>query len=266
MKLTHKLCGAALLATLGVSIALPSVTKANEPGNALPKAGMDIQFTENTGDGTTITTTNSNGEDVTITSGLVTTDAGTFGLRAGTPLNFGKDNSAASGTNRSFFAKNAILGLTGGEEKTVENYISFVDDRSTVDHRYQITAEITEQLHAVFEGKATELTGAELSFLNGTIYNEDTKGAESELTPTAPISTAAVKFGGATMILDNTNKDQGRGNYKIIFGNIAEQGNATDSEKSVKLTVQDKSELFAGTAYTGGITWKMNNIPTAPAG
>ncbi|MEI5990119.1 WxL domain-containing protein [Enterococcus crotali] len=259
MKLTHKLCGAALLAALGVSIALPSVTKADVADGKLPPAGMDIQFTKNTGPGdTTITTTNPEGSDVVITSGLVTTDAGTFGMRAGTPLNFGKANSSASGSGRHFFAQNFIGNAGAKDEIVTENFVDFIDDRSTADHKYVITAEITKQLSTTFEGAERPLTGAELNYLNGSIQSQT--DPTNALAPTAAVSTNPVTFGEPTDILVNDDAAKGRGIYRMSFGKKG-AGDVTDSEKSVKLNIQDNSELFEDTAYKGEVTWKMAVLP-----
>ncbi|WP_086314554.1 hypothetical protein A5821_002135 [Enterococcus sp. 7F3_DIV0205] len=261
MKLTHKLCGAALLAAVGIAVAVPNSVKA-APG-AAPSAGMDIQFTANTGDGTTNTLTSGDGSgEGTITSGLVTTDAGTFGVRAITPLNFGSDNSAASGTGRHFFAKNFVAnGQEGSTDKMISpNYVEFVDDRTELEHKYEITAQITSELKTTVGASNTEkkLDGATLQFLNGRVKSET--DPTNTLTPTEAVATTAVEFGQPTQILGHEDATKGRGKFKMLFGTYA-AGDATDSEKSVKLNIKDETELFIDNGYHGEITWSMNVLP-----
>lgn len=262
MKLTHKLCSAALLAAVGMAVAIPNSVKA-APEDKQLAAGMDIQFTENTGDGTTNTITDGDGSGAgTVTSGLVTTDAGTFGVRAITPLKFGSDNSSASGSGRHFFAKNfAANDYEGSTDKIIApNYVEFVDDRAQLDHKYEITAQITTELNTTVgtENTVRKLDGATLQFLNGRVKSET--DTTNTLTPTEAVATTAVAFGQPTQILGHEDAAKGRGRFKMLFGTYAVGGD-TDSEKSVKLNIKDETELFQDTNYQGEITWSMNVLP-----
>ena len=261
MKLTHKLCGAALLAAVGMAVAIPNSVKA-APG-AAPAAGMDIQFTANAGDGTTNTITDGDGSGAgTVTSGLVTTDAGTFGVRAITPLKFGSDNSSASGTGRHFFAKNFVAndGEGSTDQIIAPNYVEFVDDRSELDHKYEITAQITTELNTTVgtENTVRKLDGATLQFLNGRVKSET--DVTDALTPKEAVATTPVTSKESTVILNHEDAAKGRGRFKMLFGTYAAEGD-TNSEKSVKLNIKDETELFQDTNYQGEITWSMNILP-----
>ncbi|EOL50471.1 WxL domain-containing protein [Enterococcus caccae] len=265
MKLTNKLCSAALLAAVGVSIALPSITKAaEEPEQAIStnKGDMDIQFTRNTADDTDTTRpelTNSDGTPVTdLTSGTVTRPLtpAVFGIQDVTPLSFGEHAIVTDGNTREFWAKN--YKETNGE---MANNVVIKDVRSTLNHNYTLTAQITKPMTTtVTEGNTSverKLEGATLTYSN--IQRQTNVADEIALSPDAVAPTVTVKEDAPEAVVNNTNAatpDKGQGQTYIQFGKLNAAGD-TASDKSVKLTVGKDQTIFEG-QYKGEVTWVLS--------
>ncbi|WP_086314608.1 hypothetical protein A5821_002191 [Enterococcus sp. 7F3_DIV0205] len=257
MKLTNKLCGAVLLATLGVAVAVPGITKAD---NTTFTGDMDIQFTRNTGDDTDTTRpklTDSDGNsDTDIESGSVTRPIrpAIFGIQDVTPLSFGMNAVVTDGNDRVFWAKNYTE-----KEAVMANNVLIKDVRSTLNHNYTLTAQITKPMTTTVkdgeESQERTLSGATLLYRN---IGRKTNVAEEIALPTSAVKTSAeVTEASAVTIVDNTgsNKDQGQGQTYIHFGKTNATGEES-SEKSVKLTVGKDKTIFEGN-YKGEVTWVL---------
>ncbi|WP_430603133.1 hypothetical protein IGJ02_000490 [Enterococcus sp. DIV0724b] len=265
MKLTHKLCGAVLLAAVGVAVAVPGVTKAVDASTR--DGDMDIQFTRNTedeSDTTHVTITDSEGNlDTEIQSGDITrtVDSAIFGVQDVTPLKFGEHGVVTDGNDRVFWAKNYT------EDKGVmANNVLIKDNRTDVlNHMYTLTAEITTELTTqVPDGDKTverKLQGATLDYLN---IGRKTNVDEALALPEDAIKNKNVQvvFGQATTIVNNdgkvgedVNPDRGQGQTYIHFGKLNAAGTAA-ADQSVKLTVGKDQTIFQGN-YAGVVTWVM---------
>ncbi|WP_430602833.1 hypothetical protein IGJ02_000143 [Enterococcus sp. DIV0724b] len=257
MKLASKLCGAALLAAVGVAVAVPGITKADD---TTFKGDMDIQFTRNTDDDTDTSRpiiTDPNGEeDTEIASGTITRPLKPviFGVQDVTPLSFGEKAIVTDGNDRTFWAKNYTE-----ENGVAANSVTIKDVRSTLNHNYTLTAQITKPMTTtVTEGAETvdrALEGATLLYRN--IGVKTNVAQELALPEGSVVSQAEVSETTPSVIVDNTgeNKDRGQGQSIIHFGKLTASGEQA-SDKSVKLTVGKEQSILEGN-YKGEVTWAM---------
>ncbi|WP_086315510.1 hypothetical protein A5821_002995 [Enterococcus sp. 7F3_DIV0205] len=257
MKLTHKLCSAALLAAVGVAVAVPGITKADD---TTFKGDMDIQFTRNTEDDTNTTRpglTDSNGEkDTDIESGTITRPLKpvVFGIQDVTPLSFGENAVVTDGNDRVFWAKNYTE-----KNGVMANNVAIKDVRSTLNHNYTLTAQITKPMTTtVKEGAESvdrKLDGATLLYRN---IGRKTNVAQEIALPESAVKTSAeVSEAAPAIVVDNNgaNKDQGQGQTYIHFGKLTATGEEA-STKSVKLTIGKEKSIFEGD-YKGEVTWVL---------
>ncbi|MDA9471194.1 WxL domain-containing protein [Enterococcus sp. 5H] len=258
MKLTHKLCGAVLLATLGMAVALPGVTKAEEQPEG-KKGSMDIEFTRNTDEDTNTDSpifTDSNGSqntDVESGSDPITVDPVIFGVQAVSPLDFQKHAVVNDGDVRTFWAKNYTAeGFDGS------NYVLIKDSRTTLNHKYTLSAKITKPMTATVDGEDYALSGSTLTYRNiGILSNQASNLALQE---DAIVSSSVVVTEGAeSVMINNENADSGIGQSKIYFGERTEADIEKNSNKSVALTVNSDREILEGT-YSGEVTWVMATV------
>lgn len=257
MKLTHKLCGAALLAVIGAAIAVPGIASAD---NTTAKGDMDIQFTRNTEDDTDTArpelTDSTGGKDTEFESGTITRPLKpvVFGIQDVTPLSFGENSIVTDGNDRVFWAKNYTE-----KDGVAANSVSIKDTRSTLNHNYTLTAQITKPMTTtVTEGSESverKLAGATLLYRN--IERKTNVAEEIALPKSAVVSQAEVSETAPATIVSNNgeNKDQGQGQTAIYFGSLTANGEQS-SEKSVKLTVGKEQTIFEG-KYKGEVTWVM---------
>lgn len=256
MKLTHKLCGAVLLATLGMAVAVPGVTKAEESSK---KGDMDIEFTRNTDDDTNTenpTFTGSDGEqntDVESGSDPITVEPVIFGVQAVSPLDFQKHAVVNDGDVRTFWAKNYTAeGFDGS------NYVLIKDSRTTLNHKFTLTAKITKPMTAKVEGEDYTLSGSTLTYRNIGILSNQAANLALQNDAIAN-SSVVVTEDAATPIINNTHENSGIGQSKIYFGERTEADIEKNSNKSVALTVNSDREILEGT-YTGEVTWVMSTV------
>ncbi|EOH95044.1 hypothetical protein UAY_00125 [Enterococcus moraviensis ATCC BAA-383] len=279
MKLTHKLCGAALLAVAGVAVALPNNTKATDGDPR--SAGADIEFTS-----TEITAEkpdpNHSGSGDGVpgnSSDLPWTDAKGFGVSAVTRLEFSKHAIVQDGKDQPYQAKKWVSTDEAGEAIENANFVSFEDLRVIDDHSYKITAKIAKPFtnsRKAANGKDVSYTldGTTLAYSNMTLSS--TNGAPAEAYPTTGLQEGATlsydkTTGGAPVVmLDNTNTasldqyEKGAGKYNLYFGQYG--STEKDPEKSVLLTIPTSKNIMQEGKYSGVVEWTMASIPTTPKG
>lgn len=262
MKFTHKLCGAALLAVVGVALVVPNNTKADD-GVGL-EGGAEIEFTETS---STTPPTNppggSNSGPISGTSG--TSDAGTFGISYVTGLDFGKHENMTKTGIDTYWAKKWVA--TNNDGKTIENahFVNFNDSRQQKGHAYVIQAKLTKEFSSTLEnGDDVKLNGVSLTYNNPSlIANGET--AES-LAPTAGLKPGAVVTKDAqTIMLDNSNpadEEIGFGYFTLMFGQYALGDADGGAGKSISLTIpKADNRTVYNTKYQGGVTWTMSVTP-----
>lgn len=255
MKLTHKLCGAALLAVVGVALAIPGTTKAAENPTGESKAGMDIEFAPKGEDGSEDLGDNSGN----LTDPEISVPYKLFGVEFVSPLEFGE--AQATATERTFWAKN----WTKADGTVVgPNQVLINDDRMTGDNTYYVKAEITKELTANIGGTNKVLAGSILRYRNLSISTTTSEAlALDPATTFVEDESADVKFGSKATIIDNSvtnnpDKTKGQGKTYLNFGNAKAEDGEVTSEKSVSLTIAADQQIVEG-KYNGEITWYMEN-------
>jgi hypothetical protein len=255
MKLTHKLCGAALLAAVGVAVAIPNTTKAVD--HSLDGKGH-IGFTKDTGTKTLTDPGSTDSSAVVITSNstLPVTDPGDFGIIAVTPLEF-RSHSVLT-TDESF---NASLYEANGSDynpaapsttKDIQNFVAFYDGREGA-RTYGLSAKSTE-----FKDGTKVLGGTEITYSNIWVSTHaggeapDTLGASQVLKTTG----ASTKFISNNVAAGGT---QGFGQHEINFGEVSKNGAVGGADQAVTLSVPkaDNPVIVSGD-YNAVITWTLS--------
>lgn len=263
MKLTHKLCGAALLAVVGVTLVVPNSTKADD-GVGVEGKG-EIQFTSSSSSSTSFTNSSGSGT-ATVTSGGETSDAHGFGISYVSNLKFGgKHSIVTSGENGPYWASKWIGNEGKADQVENSHFVNFEDVRNIADHKYEITAEITKEFTQKVNNVDKKLLGATLTYNNMGLRSAT---ADSNLFPEASAlkSGAVVEFGKKTPMVQNENTtnapvfEKGYGHYTLYFGKYELAGtDPASAEKSIMLTVPKAGNtvIYEG-AYQAGITWTMS--------
>ncbi|WP_086348681.1 WxL domain-containing protein [Candidatus Enterococcus clewellii] len=247
MKLTHKLCGAALVAVVGIAVAGPgvSITKAAEDTTDGPGKIVftDEDYTTNT-DGGKI-------PDTTETDPTLPSKNGEFVIRSVSPLDFGTAEATVGKTVVAFAAPHQS---TGNAAAASANFVRFKDNRKNDDNRYQVTANLTTQFTST-AGK--ELTGATIEYTNLRLLdaaeNGALKPAESGLA-----ASVALAYNTEAPVYTNADATKGRGDYFVAFGQLGDA--VAPADESVKLTIPSDTALYNG-EYNAAITWTISDVP-----
>ncbi|MCB5952517.1 WxL domain-containing protein [Enterococcus sp. BWT-B8] len=248
MKLSHKLCGAALVAAAGLALALPNATKAVED----PKTGTGhIAFTSDTSGVPTITDPgSSDGTQITDPSMV---NPGDFGMIFVTPLEFGEHSVAGIGSQTTWNAELFAANKGNADEFDVQNFVSFQDFREAADHQYTLQAEVSEQFKT---GTGVLLTGATIQYNNMWLSNN---GGAAELDP-AGVTTSAVTLAGDTgekqTFIDNPagGAGKGYGQFELNFGTASDATGAESVVLEIPVTTAKKGD------YTAVITWTLASV------
>ncbi|MBO0472052.1 WxL domain-containing protein [Enterococcus sp. DIV0242_7C1] len=252
MKLTHKLCGAALLAVVGVAVAAPSATQALE---GTRNGTADIEFTKNTSEDTTMTDPTGT-RPVDTGTDIDPTHVDEFGIIAVTPLDF-KAHAAVVGAQQ-YEAAPHVANKGNADEYNVENYVAIKDVRSTVDHTYKLSAALTKQFTATVDGTDVTLAGATLTYKNidvAATLNPDLQPANDKKvfgdgTGVQTISETS----GSLPVYTNTDPNGGKGRYEVTFGDD-EKG--TDGN-SVVIDIPASVDVRTA-AYNATVTWTLSD-------
>ncbi|MEI5989914.1 hypothetical protein A5881_001407 [Enterococcus termitis] len=259
MKLTHKLCGAALLAATGVALALPNTTKAND----LEGSGH-IEFTYNSDENPVITDPG-NSTGTTITTGITTTNPGPMGIIGISPLEFESHDILTSQTQRDYNASLITANpdstdadkATNTEKFDMQNAVWFQDLRATDDRPYQVSAKITENFKEKTSG--TYLKGANITYKNINV----TSTADPSLKPAEKAGTLkltagdAATAGDSVIFVDNKGAADGvgYGKFELNFG-LHSDDTAKDA---VVLNIPATTAIGEGD-YSAKITWTMADV------
>ncbi|WP_207695852.1 hypothetical protein DOK67_0001431 [Enterococcus sp. DIV0212c] len=253
MKLTHKLCGAALLAVIGVAVAAPSATQAL---NKTRDGKADIEFTQNTEPDTSMTDptgtrTHDTGTDI------VPEHVAEFGVIAVTPLNF--DKKAAKIGEQKYEALPHVANRGNEDEYEVENYVAIKDVRSTTNHTYKLSAALTKQFTATVEETEVTLKAATLTYKNINVaatLNPDLQPAEDKKVFGADATNISElkEDGSSVPVYTNNDPNGGKGRYEVTFGDDA-KGTAGDS---VSLFIPASVDV-RNAAYNATVTWTLSD-------
>ncbi|WP_086315243.1 hypothetical protein A5821_002685 [Enterococcus sp. 7F3_DIV0205] len=261
MKLTHKLCGAVLLAAVGTAVALPNATKAD---NVPVNGSADIEFTRNTTENTTVTDPTGSSE---ITDWTVT-DPGEFGIMTVSPLDFDKhaalDIPAGGKEKFEYWAKPATANKGNADQHPIENLVQFKDDRSIANHSFKLSAELTKNFTAEIAGEdAVELKGSTLTY-NKMRLITDIAPALKPVTPKFGENgseTSAISFGGGSKeflvndVAAADGKVKGKGTHQLTFGSQKE-GTAGDA---IKLEFDADTDVRTA-KYNATVTWTLAEV------
>lgn len=252
MKLTNKLCGAALLAVAGVAIAAPN-TKAVD--TSTHSGDAYIEFTRKTDGGPDTTITKPGTTDSTITNIPDVTDPGDFGIVAVTPLDFSSHEVVAGSiATRQYFAEPFEANKGNADAYKVENFVKFRDKRSTLNRKYKLSAQMTQEFTGQVDGTPVTLAGSKLTFKNMKLKSIE----PSHLQPVSPTIQPSVELtlgGGSAPFLENTEADKGAGNYELTFGTY-DDGSAAEA---VKLDIDGTAQIFE-TKYTAKVLWTLAEV------
>lgn len=261
MKLTHKLCGAALVAAAGVALAVPNTTKAvdtdTQNGNAYVEftrdSKRDSDKTQITEPGTT---TGSKATDLD-TDNPEPKDPGDFGIIYVTPLNF-KDHAIVNNTvKEEYFAAPFTGNAAGADRWDSPNFVKFVDDRQTLNHKYTLSAELITQFTTKVEDQDQTLEGATLTYNNMGIKSVDNPNFYSKNQEFENGAVLEFDANASTKELMYTNNDEkgGVGIYELVFGD----DDKNTAGESVKLTVPNTTMVYNG-KYKAVIQWTMESV------
>lgn len=255
MKMTHKLCGAALLAATGVALALPNTTKAVD--NSKTGTGH-IGFTYDTsGTSNVVPTEPGNSTGTTITNIPSVTNPGEFGIIAVTPLEFENHDVLTANTKRSYdasvFHANTENPAKGTEKFDVQNFVKYQDLRSKEVHDYKLSAAITSEFQTT---TGVKLKGASLTYKNA--YTTQTGSADLNILD-ADVTSNPDKLestGNSVDFIKNTGVNgRGYGQFEINFGKMNDA--TQDAAKSVTLDIPTTSAIGTGD-YNAIITWTLS--------
>ncbi|MBM7689833.1 hypothetical protein BCR24_13155 [Enterococcus ureilyticus] len=251
MKLTHKLCGAALLTVIGVGLALPSVAKADGGDAKVSSSTGKIKFKQD-GTGTDIPTPpETDGPE--ITQPPVNPDNGPLKVITIAPLDFGTNEVTTPTANGwEYYASTFKTTEKDNADNTIEmpNFVTFKDERADdLPNKYKLTAKAT-----TFKNTAgKELKAATLTYDN---IRLTTTGDAGQINPTAAAKTQVLATDGTTPteFVNQDADDKGFGRFDLVFGKMAD-GNA---DKSVKLSIPAaNNKLSTASEYTSTITWTI---------
>lgn len=251
MKLTHKLCGAALLSVIGVALAVPNTTKAVD---SVKDGTGHIKFTL-TDDGTEITDP---GSETTITNIPEVTNPGTFGIMAVTPLEFETHSVLTAQTVRTYDASpfKANAGSTDADypEFDVQNFVKYRDIRTTDAHKYSLSAALTQNFKDTASN--TYLTGSELNFKNIDTTSLDAIAQPQGVSGTNKLVANAdnsLPGASAEFIRNDVTDNTGAGNIELNFG----RHTLDTAGNSVSLTIPTTTSIGIGD-YNAVITWTLS--------
>ncbi|OTN88861.1 hypothetical protein A5819_001353 [Enterococcus sp. 7E2_DIV0204] len=253
MKLTHKLCAAALLAVLGAAVSLPTaVQAADDPLNWSGKG--TINFSEDDGEDKPVDPTDPTkpiDPENPITEPPVNPAKGPLKVIAVTDLNFGDNKvTPASGNGWEYTAKAAEVVYKDGTKVVSPNFVQFKDTRAdNQPNKHTLTAKATKFTNT----EKQELKSAQLKFGNVKLIN----AADQNQVNTAGVpATQIVETDGTTptTFVTQDAADKGFGQFILQFGDKAD---STEAD-SVKLWVPSAgNKLSTSSGYSSTITWTI---------
>jgi len=249
MKLSHKLCGAALLAVAGVALVVPNTTKAADDDSKTGTGHIGFTSTVDTD------ITDPGSSDGTKIYPSDTEDPGEFGMIVVTPLEFGNHSVVGAETDKSYDVTKYTV-ATDGDDKEMQHFVSYQDYRAQEDHSYTLSANISSGF-ASTEGNY--LKGAKLTYSNLWLANKNLTVTDNP-TPEASVALdsadTAAGVGASKVFVNNTaTTGVGYGRYTLNFGSA----DAANIESSIVLDVTNSGNIAKGD-YNAVITWTLAEI------
>lgn len=255
MKLSHKLCGAALVAAAGVALAVPNTTNALEhahQGNAY------IEFTRDSSRETDVTqitkptdSTGSKATDIDPTD-VQPTNPGDFGIIFVTPLNFGQHEIMNGTVTEDYFAAPFTGNANAADEWSSPNFVKFRDDRQTLDHKYKLSVQMISPFTGTVDGGTHTLNGATITYNNLNLASVDNP-AHYPTTPQFETNITIADGLEKQLAYTNVEATKGIGVYELCFGDD------TTADTSVKFHLPN-DELAYTSAYQAVVEWTMETV------
>ncbi|WP_321385929.1 WxL domain-containing protein [uncultured Enterococcus sp.] len=255
MKLTHKLCGAALVAAAGVALAVPNTTKAQEHSH---RGNAYIEFTRDSTRETDVTqitkpgdSTGSKATDID-SSEIQPTNPGDFGIIFVTPLNFGQHEIMNGTVTEDYFAKPFTGNANGTDKWSSPNFVKFRDDRQTLDHKYKLSVQMVSPFTGDVDGQTHTLDGATITYNNLNLASID-NATHYPTTPAFETNITIADGLGKQLAYTNVEATKGIGVYELCFG---DDSTAADS---VKFHLPETSLAYTS-AYKSVVEWTMETV------
>lgn len=241
MKTSHKLVGAALLAAVGVSVALPGATKAApEAGSEFSGNGKIVFTKDNTSP--TVEPPGKTGPEIEGPANPADLDLKILYV---SDLDFDQNELLTHGSVKTYDAlPNEATVVADGSAMTTPNFVQFQDYRTEVENKYKISAAITQQ----FTNGTHVMDNAKLNYSNATWMSAN----NSATMPTSTIANFTVTDTKADVVTVNE-AGKGYGKHDIAFG-----GYDDTAAKSVQLEIPGDVILAAG-EYQAEITWYIED-------
>ncbi|MEI5993840.1 WxL domain-containing protein [Candidatus Enterococcus mansonii] len=254
MKTTHKLASAALLAAVGVALAIPSATKAATSPNQTGKGNIEFQ-TDTSTNPSNLPPGESSGEE--LTEPTQNPDPSELKIVSVTDMDFDKHDILANDSEKTYKA----VPFTDGTQ-TVAHFVRFRDIRANVaENFYTIDVALTKQFTST--GTLTsELTGAKLTYNNISLVT----GTNSATLPTqaAVSSVTDLEFAEdgskSQTILTNKQSGKGFGVFELMFDTNENAKAGKDVYDGVTLKVPG-TNVLKSTNYEAEITWTIATTP-----
>ncbi|MEI5990812.1 hypothetical protein A5881_002317 [Enterococcus termitis] len=253
MKLTHKLCGATLVALAGVALAAPNTTKAVEDTGS--GAGT-IKFTIGTDTKDVLPTEPGVSDGTKITNIPDVKNPGEFGIIAVTPLDFDSHDSLTASKKRDYnalpFAANAGSVDADAPEFQVQNFVKYQDLRAVATHNYKLSAELTENFKTA---TGIELNGANINYTS--VYTTQT--GDAVLDPDGVKNAGGtISVGSPVEFINNSGVNgKGYGQFELNFGKVGDA--VQPAESAVTLNIPTSTAIGTGD-YQATITWTLSDV------
>lgn len=241
MKNTHKLAGAALLAAVGLGLAVPSATKAAPEVTGKGKITFTQDLTTNPSN---VLPGESSGDE--LTEPTQNPDPLPLKIVSVTDIDFDSHNIVVNDSDKTYEAlpfSDATSGQTGA------HFVRYQDVRAdTATNFHTISAEMTKQ----FTNGTFTLDGASLTYKNASLVsgtNKATLPSAAAITPTFDLA-----LNTAQTVVTNKEAGKGFGVFEIMFDtNANAQAGTYDG---VTLNVPGTALLKTG-EYQAEITWSI---------
>ncbi|MBO0439873.1 WxL domain-containing protein [Candidatus Enterococcus ikei] len=257
MKLTHKLCGAALLAVVGVAVAMPNATKADN-GTATQYNGQGtVEFEDDTDASSDKPHIPGDSSELDLEPNP---DKGPLKILGASPLQFDKSKIIEQGAADEMrdIPVNKYQDPSG---VITENFVEFKDKRSdTLDHSYTVTAKLQKQFTHEVNTEGI-LKGAEIHYKTARIHSAFADDAYKPVGLETAFELAPAEDGkepgAAVPVLKNSDSTKGTGYWDISFGDKTIEADAEGSaEQAVTLKVPKNLSLLKG-KYSATILWEI---------
>lgn len=251
MKTSHKLTGAALLAVLGLGLAVPSMTKA-APGYPDATTGVGEGKIKFTTDDTTNPTNLPPGESTgtPMTEPSQNPNPGALKLVSVTSMDFDTHKIVANDADKSY---DALPFTDPGSAQTTAHFVRFQDiraDAATANNWWTVNAELTKQ----FTNAAGQtLDGSTLDYKKISLVTGTNAATKPSLAAT---TTQTLALNTVQPFYTNKEVGKGFGVFELMFDTNANAKAGTYD--GITLNVPGTNVLKAS-EYTAEITWTITD-------